>query len=154
MKTLRLYPNEYSIINRACEALGIDRATLLTDASHFEATRLGVRYSTEPLAPLMKSWPYEPERGDEPTGVRITITMNRLMLELVTRAAEHVHTSEPRFIIGATLAYIGRVQKSYRGITDDTPEEAAVIRKKLEAIKLPAQYQYRRGEKSAANANE
>ena len=147
MKTLRLFPSESSIIDQACEALEIDRATLLTDAAHFEATRLGVRFTTEPLPPLVKSWPYNPERGDEPTGVRVTITMNRLMHELVARAAEHVHTSEPRFIIGATLAYIGRLQKSYRGITEDTPEEAAAIRKKLEAIKLPAQYQYRRAER-------
>ena len=145
LKTLRMHPEEISVIDRACQVLEIDRATLLTDAAHFEATRLGIRFSSEPVPPLKKSWPYIPDRGDEPTGVRVTITMNRLMSELVGRAAQHTHTSEPLFIIGSALTYIGRIQKTFTGSSEDTPEEAREIRRKLEAIKVPPRYQYRRG---------
>jgi hypothetical protein len=144
MKTLRLHPAEIAIIDGACDVLEIDRATLLSDGAQFEATRLGIRFSTEPVAPLTKSWPYAPDRGKKPTEVRVTITMNRLTHELVARAAQYTHTSEPIFIIGATLAYIGRVQKTFLGTSEDTPEEAREIQRKLEAIKLPPQFQYRR----------
>jgi uncharacterized protein (DUF1778 family) len=145
MKTLRLHPEEEHAIERACSALNsLDRASLMSEAACFHAMRLGVYYSADPPPPLKASWPYIPERGDEPTGVRLTITMSISVEELVARAARHVHTSEPLFIIGSTLAYIGRLATCYTGSERSTPEEAAEIRKKLQAIKLPAQYQYRR----------
>lgn len=145
MKTLRLHPQEERLIEKACAALkNLDRATLMSEASVFQAMRLGIYYSFDPPPPLKASWPYIPDRGDEPTGMRLTITMNLLDEELVARAARHVHTSEPLFIIGSTLAYIGRLQKCFSGAELATPEEAVEIRKKLEAIKLPEQYQYRR----------
>ena len=147
LKTVRLHAREEAIIDRACGALGIDRTSLMTEAAIHEAVRLGVRYSLEPLEPLKKSWPYLPERGDEPTAERVTLSMTILALELVKKAAEHVHASEPQFLVGATLAFIGRLRKCYQGSALDTPEEAAEIRKKLEAIKLPAQYEYRRGQR-------
>jgi hypothetical protein len=46
------------------------------------------------------------------------------------------------FIIGATLAHIGRLKASFKGIHAETPEEARDIRAGLDKIKLPAQYQY------------
>ncbi len=145
LKTIRLLPEEDRVISKACAALkNLDRATLMTDAAVFHAMRLGVDYSSDPPPPLKATWPYIPSRGDEPTGVRLSITMNVVAEELVARAARLVHTSEPLFVIGSTLAYIGRLQKCFTGSELATPEEAAAIRKKLEAIQLPQQYQYRR----------
>ncbi len=145
LKTLRLLPEEDRIIEKACAVLrNLDRATLMTDAAVFFAQRLGIYYSFDPPPPLKSSWPYIPDRGEEPTGVRLSITANVLAEELIARAARHVHTTEPLFIIGSTLAYIGRLQKCFSGSELDTPEEAVEIRKKLDSIKLPAQYQYRR----------
>jgi hypothetical protein len=62
--------------------------------------------------------------------------------ELITRAAEHVHASEPMFIIGATLAHIGRLQRYFQATHADGPDEAESIRAALESITLPRQYQY------------
>jgi hypothetical protein len=83
-----------------------------------------------------------PQRGDEPTEVRVSITVSLPVAEIITRAAEHVHASEPMFIIGATLAHIGRLKACFKAIHADTPEEALDIRAALEKIKLPPHYQY------------
>ncbi len=85
-----------------------------------------------------------PERGDEPTEVRVSITVSLSVAELITRAAEHVHASEPMFIVGATLAHIGRLQRFFPAAHADGPEEAGAIRAALERIRLPPQYQYSR----------
>ncbi len=107
-----------------------------------EASRLGIRWTAEPVEPLKRSWPYLPARGDEPTGVRVSVTVSLSVAELISRAAEHVHASEVMFIVGATLAHIGRLQKFFRAVHADSPEEARVIKAALERIKLPAQYRY------------
>jgi hypothetical protein len=145
LKTLRLHPHEDDAIDAACSALwGVERAALMSDASLFEATRLGIRFSAEDPPPLTAPWPYLPARGDEPTGVRVSITLSLSVLEVVDRAAIYVQASEPLFIVGATLAYIGRLQSQFRGLHAGTPEEAEELRKQLKAIVLPPQYQYRR----------
>ena len=149
IKTIRLHPAEQRIIEKACSALNdLDRTTLMTDAAVFHAIRLGIYYGADAPPPLTSSWPYVPERGDEATSERISISMNAIAEELIGKAARHVHTSDPLFIIGSTLAYIGRLQACYTGSERATPEEAVEIKKKLQAIKLPAQYQYaRKGQK-------
>jgi len=142
-KTLRLHPLENLIFQQACEALnGMERTQLMQEAVIHEAARLGVRWTVEPADPLKTSWPYLPRRGDEPTEVRVSITVSLPVAEIITRAAEHVHASEPMFIIGATLAHIGRLKACFKAIHAETPEEARDIRVGLEKIKLPAQYQY------------
>ena len=144
-KTLRLHPLEDSIFDAACAAFnGMERTQLMQEAVISEASRLGIRWTVEPPPPLTTSWPYMPQRGEEPTGVRVSITVSLSVAELITRAAEHVHASEPMFIVGATLAHIGRLQRCFRGIHADGPEEAVAIRNELEKIKLPPQYQYPR----------
>jgi uncharacterized protein (DUF1778 family) len=144
-KTLRLHPLENSIFDAACAAFnGMERTQLMQEAVISEASRLGVRWTAEPAPPLTTTWPYMPDRGEEPTGVRVSITVSLSVAELITRAAEHVHASEPMFIIGATLAHIGRLQRFFRAIHADGPAEAQAIRAELEKIKLPAQYQYSR----------
>ncbi len=149
-KTLRLHPLENAIFDAACAAFNdMERTQLMQEAVIFEASRLGVRWTSEPAPPLTTAWPYMPERGEEPTGVRVSITVSLSVAELITRAAEHVHASEPMFIIGATLAHIGRLQKFFRGIHADGPEEAQVILAELQKIKLPPQYQYGRRAKRA-----
>lgn len=142
-KTLRLHPLENTIFNAACEALnGMERTQLMQEAVIFEAARLGIRWTAEEAAPLEGPWRYLPDRGDEPTEVRVSITVSLSVAELITRAAEHVGASEPMFIIGATLAHIGRLQRFFQAAHADTPDEARAIRATLESIKLPAQYQY------------
>ncbi len=144
-KTLRLHPLENSIFDAACAAFnGMERTQLMQEAVISEASRLGIRWTAEPAPPLKTAWPYMPQRGEEPTGVRVSITVSLSVAELITRAAEHVHASEPMFIIGATLAHIGRLQQFFRAIHVDRPEEAQAIRAELERIKLPPQYQYAR----------
>lgn len=144
-KTLRLHALENLIFEQACAALnGMERTQLMQEAVINEAARLGIRWSAEPVEPLATSWPYLPERGDEPTEVRVSITVSLSVAELITRAAEHVHASEPMFIIGATLAHIGRLKACFKVIHAETPEEARAIRADLEKIKLPPQYQYPR----------
>lgn len=141
VKSLRLHPLEDKIIDSACAALrGIDRATLMSEASLFEAARLGIHHGASAPPPLRSAWPYVPERGEEPTSVRLSITLSLATAELVTRAAEYVGTSEPLFIIGATLAYVGRLKAQFQAIHADTPAEGERIRKKLAAIRLPSQY--------------
>jgi uncharacterized protein (DUF1778 family) len=142
-KTLRLHPLENLIFEQACGALnGMERTQLMQEAVIHEAARLGVRWTLEPAPPLTSSWPYMPQRGDEPTEVRVSITVSLPVAEIITRAAEHVHASEPMFIIGATLAHIGRLKACFKGIHAETPEEAREIRAGLDKIKLPPQYQY------------
>lgn len=142
-KTLRLHPLENMIFEQACEALnGMERTQLMQEAVIHEAARLGVRWTVEPAPPLTSSWPYMPQRGDEPTEVRVSITVSLPVAEIITRAAEHVHASEPMFIIGATLAHIGRLKACFKGIHAETPEEARDIRAGLDKIKLPPLYQY------------
>ena len=143
-KTLRLHPFENAIIDRACEVLnGMERTQLAQEAVLTEAGRLGVRWGDDPMPPLAKSWPYLPKRGGARTGPRVSITLSVSVAELVTRAARHVHASEPMFIIGATLAHIGKLQKLFRGIHIETAEEAAKIRAGLAGIELPVQYRHR-----------
>ena len=142
-KTIRLYPHESSIIDRACAAMnGMERSQLAQEAVLAEAYRLGIRWSVTSPKQLNVSWPYLPERGTEPTEVRLTLSVSLPLAEVLMRCAEYVHASEPLFIIGATLAYIGRLQKCYRGIALETPEEAKEIRDRLRRIKLPAQFEY------------
>jgi uncharacterized protein (DUF1778 family) len=144
-KTLRLHPLENAIFDRACEALnGMERTQLMQEAIISEASRLGIRWTAEPPPPLEAPWRYLPDRGDEPTGVRVSITVSLSVAELISRAAEHVGTSEPLFIIGATLAHIGRLQRWFQADHADSPAEARAIRTALERIKLPTQYEYTR----------
>ncbi len=144
-KTLRLHPVEDSIFDLACEALnGMERTQLVQEAVIFEAARLGIRWTSEEPAPLTGPWPYLPDRGDEPTGVRVSVTVSLSVAEIISRAAEHVQASEVMFIVGSTLAHIGRLQHCFQADHADTPEESRAILAALESIKLPAQYQYPR----------
>jgi uncharacterized protein (DUF1778 family) len=144
-KTLRLHPLENGIFDAACEALnGMERTQLMQEAVIFEAARLGIRWTAEVPPPLERPWPYLPDRGDEPTEVRVSITVSLSVAELITRAAEHVGASEPMFIIGATLAHIGRMQRCFQASHAGSPDEAHAICAALVNIQLPPQYQYRR----------
>ena len=146
VKTIRLLNYEDSVFNQACAALGgLERAQLMQEAVLFEAFRLGVRYSASPPQQLQAPWPFLPERGgDDVTGVRISISMRVTVAELMSIAAEHVEASETLFIVGATLAYVGRLQSCYRGTHADSSESARDARAALRKIRLPERYQYRR----------
>jgi hypothetical protein len=145
VKTIRLTRLEDSIFNAACDALGgLERAQLMQEAALFEAFRLGVRYSVTPPPPLEKPWPYLPERGGEDvTGVRVSISMRITVAELMSIAAAHVSASETLFIVGSTLAYVGRLQRCYEGVQAISPEAAKETRAALRGISLPGRYRYR-----------
>lgn len=142
--TVRLHPIEESIIERACAALnGVERSLLMQEGVLAETNRLGICWSTERPPPLTAPWPYMPDRGDEPTEARVCVSVSHALAELIRRAREHVHASAPQFIIGSTLAYVGRLQRCFEGLSAQTPEEGARMRAALRKIKLPAHYQYR-----------
>ena len=144
VKTIRLTRVEDWIFNVACDALGgLERAQLMQEAVLFEAFRLGVRYSASRPPPLEDAWPYLPERGgEEVTGVRVSISMRITVAELMSIAAEHVGASETLFIVGSTLAYVGRLQSCYQGLQAASTEAAKETRAALRRIKLPEQYRY------------
>jgi len=142
-KTIRLLPLENSVFDRACDALGgLERAQLMQEAVLFEAFRLGIRYSDSRPAPLRTAWPYLPDRSQEATDLRVSISMRVTVAELMSRAAEYVGASEPVFIVGATMAYVGRLQACYEGTYAASPENARESRSALRKIKLPEQYRY------------
>jgi hypothetical protein len=146
IKTIRLLALEDLAINTACEALGgIERAQLMQEATLLECFRLGVRFSSERPPPLAAPWPYLPERGHEPTDIRVSISMPVTVAELMSAAAEHVGASETLFIVGSTLAYVGRLQKCYRGVHTGSDKNAREIRSALQAIRLPSRHRYRSG---------
>jgi hypothetical protein len=143
-KTIRLHPLENQVFDAACEALGgLERAQLMQEAVLAEAFRLGIRFSAERPPPLRGRWPYLPDRSEEPTEIRVSISMRVTVAELMSIAAEHVKASEPLFIIGATMAYVGRLQACYEGAHAASPESARESRAALRKIKLPEQYRYR-----------
>jgi hypothetical protein len=96
-KTLRLRPLENLIFEQACEALnGMERTQLMQEAVIHEAARLGVRWALEPAPPLTSSWPFMPQRGDEPTEVRVSITVSLPVAEIITRAAGYAAAKASR----------------------------------------------------------
>jgi len=142
--TLRLHPLEDSIIDRACEALnGVERSLLVQEGVLAETNRLGIRWSMVRPPPLTEPWPYLPQRGDEPTEARVCISVSLPLAELIRRGAQHVRASEPQFVIGSTLAYVGRLQRCFEGLCAETPHEGQKMRVELQRIKIPPQYQYR-----------
>jgi hypothetical protein len=144
VKTIRLHGFENSIFDRACDALGgLERAQLMQEAVLFEAFRLGVRFSAGRPPPLEEPWPYLPDRGgEEVTDVRVSISMRITVAELMSIAAEHVKVSETLFIVGSTLAYVGRLQSCYQGLYADSPDVARETRAALRKIRLPERYRY------------
>lgn len=142
-KTLRLHPHEIQLIDQACAALnGMERTQLMQEGALAEAARLGITFAAEGPAPrLTTSWPYMPERGQEPTEIRISITLSLPIAELIARAAQAIHASEPMFVIGSTLAYIGRLKASFTANAADSPEEAEELLARLARIELPPLYE-------------
>ena len=135
--------DEDSIVDRACDALaGLEKSQLVQEAVLAEASRLGIRWSVERPPRLEKPWPYMPVRT-EGTGHRVCVSVSVALAELARRAADHVGASEPNFMLGATLAYIGRLQRCFEGTAAETTEEGARMKAALQRIQLPAQYQYR-----------
>ena len=143
VKTIRLLAIENSVFDQACAALGdMERAQLMQEAVLAEAYRLGVRYSITPPEPLNAPWPYLPDRGEEVTDVRISISMRVTVAELMSAAAELVNASETLFIVGSTMAYVGRLQACYRGTHAASSQDARESRAALRKIRLPERYRY------------
>lgn len=140
---IRMLAVEDKIVDQACDALnGMERSQLMQEASYAEAYRLGIQWDKKPPPPLTERWQYLLVREDN-SEVRVCISVSIPGAELIERAASHVRVSEPRFVLGSTLAYIGKLQALLVGLGVKDVEEAAKIRTKLRKIKLPAQFQYR-----------
>jgi hypothetical protein len=140
IKPIRLLAIEDLIFDHACDALGgLERAQLMQEAVLFEACRLGVSYSSRSPLPLKTPWPYLPERGDGPTVARTSISLRVTVAEMMSIAAKHVNATEPLFIIGSTLAHIGRLQRFYRGLRTRSGQ-ASKVRAALQRIELPPRY--------------
>jgi hypothetical protein len=141
VKTIRLLATEDRIVSLACGALGgLERAQLMQEAVLIEACRLGLAYSSRSLSPLKAPWQYLPERGAEPTAARVSISLRVTAAELMSIAAEYVNATAPLFIVGSTLAYIGHLQRCYRGLHAKSSRDARKVRGSLERIKLPPRY--------------
>ena len=145
---------ENSLLEQACEALnGMERSQLAQEAAVAEVSRLGIRWSDEPAPKLKEPWPYLPDRSRETTKLRVSVSVSVPLAELIGRAAELVGTSSPQFVLGATLGYIGRLQKCFECRLNPSrqslrafereKEEVEAIRAALRDIKLPKQYRYR-----------
>ena len=145
VKTIRLTGLENSIFDATCDALGgLERGQLMQEAVLFEAFRLGVRYSASRPPPLEEPWRYLPDRGgDDVTGVRVSVSMRITVAELMSIAAEHVGASETLFIVGSTLAYVGRLQSCYQGLQAASAEDAKESRAALRRLRVPDRYRYR-----------
>jgi hypothetical protein len=103
-----------------------------------------VRYSASRPPPLEEPWRYLPDRGgDDVTGVRVSVSMRITVAELMSIAAEHVKTSETLFIVGSTLAYVGRLQSCYQGVYAASPDAGKEARAALRKLRLPERYRYR-----------
>jgi hypothetical protein len=138
-----MLPAESTAFAEACEALGgLERAQLMQEALLFEAFRLGTYFTVGAPEPFKGTWPYLPDRSEEPTEVRVSISLRVTVAELMSRAAAYVGTSEPLFIIGATMAYVGRLQACYQGSHAASPEDARESRAALKRIRVPEQYRY------------
>jgi hypothetical protein len=115
VKTVRLTAREWDIIERARSALGgpgngkLERSTLMSEALLDAGHRLGVYVGSPRPAPPCESWAHEPQRA-ETTRSRISVSLTRAVADVLNVAAKQVGTSEPRFIVGATLAYIARLE--------------------------------------------
>lgn len=58
-------------------------------------------------------------------------------------ALKHVNANATLFIVGSTLAYIGRLQSCYQGTHATSADNARKARTALRQIKLPVRYRYR-----------
>ena len=140
--TIRLRSWENSAIEGACDALnGLEKSLLMQEAVFVETCRLGIRWSIRKPPPLTKPWPYQPDREEPGSDFRMAMTASITLAELITRAAEYVNTSRPLFVIGSTLAYIGRLQRCFAA-QEAHPDAQKRILANLKRIKLPPQYQY------------
>lgn len=149
LRTIRLMLDEFDAIKTACAALGQEYAhleeerrpkkgkedeplypqsNLLQDALSEAVHQLGIYAGTRTPKKPDKPWPWIPDRGDESTSARITISMPPLLNDQLAQAAELVGVPETLFLVGATLRYIGRLQKVY-------PDN-----KTLQAIRLQPHY--------------
>jgi len=113
VKTIRLTATEWAIIERARSSLSgagmkLDRSTLMSEALLDAGHRLGVFVGLPIPAPRTETWPDGLQRT-EVTQSRISVSLTRTAAEVLATAAKQAGTSEPRFLVGATLAYIARL---------------------------------------------
>ncbi len=106
VKTIRLTAGELTMIDRACRA--VSRSVLMSEALVDAGHRLGIYVGSARAAPQEAGF-YVPQRSVS-CGSRVSISLSRTAAAILAAAAKQVGTSEPRFLVGATLAYIARLE--------------------------------------------
>lgn len=140
---IRMVATERAIIRAACDALSTDthevsEGQLIYTAGLDEAGLMGFTMTPVPSG-LARSrgargqWKNKPDRsGSTGDPEPITITIHPLHYAPIEAAAEWAEVSLPTFLLGSTFAYIARWKAG-------APEN-----KRLQKIRLPAQYELRR----------
>jgi len=109
MKTIRLTQHERSIIDGACEAFYGCRSILMSEAVVDAAHAMGIYAGSSEPGSLREPWPHVPDRTGSTT-TRICVSLSLRADEMLSRAAARAKTTEPQFMVGATLAYIARLE--------------------------------------------
>ena len=121
VKTVRLTAVEWAIIEEARSSLfgtgaKLERSTLVSEALLDAGHRLGIFIDSTGPGARSEAWPHALQRS-EVAQSRISVSLTRTAAEILAAASKGVGTSEPRFLVGATLAYIARL-KAQRQMSD------------------------------------
>jgi hypothetical protein len=130
VKTLHVTPEEYAAIRAAADALGMELSRLVHEGVLEEAHRMGFFVGVEP--PIHRrpgAWPDLPERREQSTSLRFSVSYSLTTFDLLHRVAAYVEVSDSMFAVGSTLRYIANLKKN--------PPTDRALRK----LKLPQQYQ-------------
>jgi uncharacterized protein (DUF1778 family) len=112
-KTIRLTTEEDRVLRRASELLDQPTSQLVQAGVVEAAHRLG--YFAGVLSvpgPYAGPWPDLPDRGDESTSKRTSITFDPQTVDLLERAAKHVDVGESFFMLGATFRYLANLRRT------------------------------------------
>jgi len=130
VKTLHVTPVEYVVIRAAADALEMELSRLVLEGVLEEAHRMGFFVGVEPpIRRRPKAWTDLPERREQSTSMRFSVSYSLTTFDLLHRVAAYVQVSDSLFAVGATLRYIANLKK--------TPPTDRALRK----LKLPAQYE-------------
>ncbi len=112
-KTMRITTEEARCLNRAKKAFGRPASQFVQAGVLEAAHKLGFYVDGQPAKPYRGTWPDAPDRGEETTSGRITVTFDGDTLDLIDRAARYVNIGETAFILGATFRYLADLKQTY-----------------------------------------
>lgn len=128
-RTIRLTAEEERVLKKATEILARPTSQIVQAGVVEAAHRLGFFAGVPALAtPYSGPWPDLPDRGDESTSRRTSITFDPQTADLLTRAAKYVDVGESLFMLGATFRYLADLRAT---------------EPRLRRLKLPPKYEKR-----------